>query len=374
MASNASPPVPDRAVKVSVSIRPSNDARHRRWSAAAALLRLATRLPTSLLCLPASAALRFSRRAPVLVGTQRRKSRRGARGGKAVRWAVLRFSSGGPHSQSLGAAASTACGLWRRKPTISNRLLPALHYLRTTGSPASLSIPMHVGGARLGGNLRDRDPALVDSGCSPPVAPGAAGNADARRDATEPASGWLSISGPLLRRAGERSRRLRPAGRGGASTFRAIGYVGRLSPEKNCIAVGNAVAAMGAPYRAVFVGPSYDPAYARQVHAAARGGIFVPPVEHVGDALAALDVLVLVSPAEGGPLVLLEALAAGLPVVATPVGNLPDLVQRHGELFVTVPVDPTQEQLAAAARRALAPEWRLPSSGIRAVIEQHFSA
>jgi len=64
----------------------------------------------------------------------------------------------------------------------------------------------------------------------------------------------------------------------------AVGYVGRLSPEKNCTAVGDAVAVMGAPYRAVFVGPSYDPAYARQVHAAASGGIFVPPVEHVGDA------------------------------------------------------------------------------------------
>ena len=56
----------------------------------------------------------------------------------------------------------------------------------------------------------------------------------------------------------------------------------------------------------------------------------------------------LVSPAEGGPLVVLEALAAGIPVVATPVGNLPDLVQRHGELIVSVPIDPSPEQLAGA--------------------------
>ena len=153
-----------------------------------------------------------------------------------------------------------------------------------------------------------------------------------------------------------------------------MGYVGRLSPEKNCVAVGDAVAQMGAPYRAVFVGPSYDPAYARQVRAAARGGIFVPPVEHVGDALAALDVLVLASPAEGGPLVVLEALAAGIPVVATPVGNLPDLVKRHGELLVTVPIDPSPDQLAAAVRGTLASDWRDKLPGIRTVVEQHFSA
>lgn len=44
---------------------------------------------------------------------------------------------------------------------MSRRLLSALHDLQASRSPASLSIPMQVGGARLGGNLRDRDPALV---------------------------------------------------------------------------------------------------------------------------------------------------------------------------------------------------------------------
>jgi len=126
--------------------------------------------------------------------------------------------------------------------------------------------------------------------------------------------------------------------------------------------------------RLVQASSRYDPAYARQVQAAARGGIFVPPVEHVGDALAALDVLVLVSPAEGGPLVVLEALAAGIPVVATPVGNLPDLVRRHGELFVSVPIDPGPQQLAVTVRRALAPAWRDNLPGICSVVEQHFSA
>ena len=51
---------------------------------------------------------------------------------------------------------------------MSRRLLSALHELQSSGSPASLSIPMHVGGTRLDGNLRDRDQALVDSRCSPP--------------------------------------------------------------------------------------------------------------------------------------------------------------------------------------------------------------
>ena len=80
------------------------------------------------------------------------------------------------------------------------------------------------------------------------------------------------------------------------------------------------------------------------------------------------------SPAEGGPLVVLEALAAGTPVVATPVGNLPDLVQRHGELLVSVPIDPSPEQLEGAIRRALTPVWRDKLPGTRTVVEQHFSA
>jgi len=52
--------------------------------------------------------------------------------------------------------------------------------------------------------------------------------------------------------------------------------------------------------------------------------------------LAAMDVFALSSDSEGTPLALLEAWAAGLPVVATAVGGLPELID-HGSTGLLVP-------------------------------------
>jgi glycosyltransferase involved in cell wall biosynthesis len=49
----------------------------------------------------------------------------------------------------------------------------------------------------------------------------------------------------------------------------------------------------------------------------------------VPDILRASDVFVLSSDYEGNPLSVLEAMAAGLPVISTAVGGVPELVQ-HG--------------------------------------------
>ncbi len=154
----------------------------------------------------------------------------------------------------------------------------------------------------------------------------------------------------------------------------AVGYVGRISSEKNCTAVADVVRALGPPYRAVFVGPTYDSSYLRRVRAAAPSGIFVPAVDHVGDAFAALDVLLMLSRQEGGPLVVLEAVLAGVPVVATGVGLLPSIVAQHGELFVTVSTSPTCAEACAAVQRALSPAWRSVLPRAAQVIRQNFTA
>ena len=62
--------------------------------------------------------------------------------------------------------------------------------------------------------------------------------------------------------------------------------------------------------------------------------------DDVPDLLAALDVAVCCSDFEGGPLSVMEYMGAGLPVVATRVGGLPELVH-DGETGILVePRDP----------------------------------
>ena len=67
--------------------------------------------------------------------------------------------------------------------------------------------------------------------------------------------------------------------------------------------------------------------------------------------LAGLDVVALPSWTEGLPMVLLEAMAAGRPVVATPVGGTPELVVDGETGLLVPPRDPGA--LAAALRRIL---------------------
>jgi glycosyltransferase involved in cell wall biosynthesis len=90
--------------------------------------------------------------------------------------------------------------------------------------------------------------------------------------------------------------------------------------------------------------------------------------------LAGLDVLVQPSRADNLPLAILEAMAAGLPVIGTRVGGIPELVL-NGETGVLV--EPESPAALAAALDSLAgnPERRreLGRRGRRRV-EEHFSA
>jgi glycosyltransferase involved in cell wall biosynthesis len=74
--------------------------------------------------------------------------------------------------------------------------------------------------------------------------------------------------------------------------------------------------------------------------------------------LHAADVLVLASEYEAVPMSILEGMAAGLPVLATRVGGIPDVVA-HGESGVLVAPGDTDAMSAALTRLAGAPELRL---------------
>ena len=86
---------------------------------------------------------------------------------------------------------------------------------------------------------------------------------------------------------------------------------------------------LGVPLRLLALGTGPDLEHHRAL--AAQLGLaevvtFVAPMREVLGVMAAADLLVVASDYEGQPLVVLEALALGLPVVATAVGRVPELV------------------------------------------------
>ena len=124
-----------------------------------------------------------------------------------------------------------------------------------------------------------------------------------------------------------------------------------------------------------------DPRLAEDIRASARGAgvedrlILIPPTPNVHDCFRAADLFVLPSAREGLPVTLLEAMACGLPVVASRLPGATDWVVEDGRTGVLVTpgdaagfADAIQSVLADAARaEAMGRNARLR-------IEREFSA
>ena len=88
-----------------------------------------------------------------------------------------------------------------------------------------------------------------------------------------------------------------------------------------------------------------------QTQAIAESVVFAGQVKDVRPLYATADVFVLPSHSEGSPNVLLEAMAARVPVVATSVGGVPEIVEHEKSALLVTAKDPPA--LAAAITRLL---------------------
>ncbi|HYY03464.1 MAG TPA: glycosyltransferase family 4 protein [Gaiellaceae bacterium] len=88
-----------------------------------------------------------------------------------------------------------------------------------------------------------------------------------------------------------------------------------------------------------------------------RDTLFLGYQEDVGPLYGAFDALVLPSGNEGTPVSVIEALAAGRPVVATRVGGVPDVVREGVDGFLVAP-EATQELAERLTRLASDPALR----------------
>ncbi len=143
-----------------------------------------------------------------------------------------------------------------------------------------------------------------------------------------------------------------------------VGWVGRLSSEKGPDILVEAMARLrDAAVHAIVIGDGPD---ARQLEGRARRlGVadrmqWRGVIPEAGRLLPAFDALALSSRTEGTPIVLLEAMAAGVPIVATRVGGIPDVVTA-AEAILIPPEDP-----AALAAAIEAIRTDLPAATARA--------
>jgi glycosyltransferase involved in cell wall biosynthesis len=150
---------------------------------------------------------------------------------------------------------------------------------------------------------------------------------------------------------------------------RIVGAAGRLSPEKGfdvLVEAARKVVAMNPAVGFILFGegPLHD-ALEVQIDEAGLEGRFIlagfrPDLDQL---VPRLDLMVLSSHTEGLPNVVLEALAASVPVVATAVGGTPEVIEDGVHGYLVPPGD--AEALAGRIRDALASEPERLAMGVR---------
>jgi glycosyltransferase involved in cell wall biosynthesis len=152
--------------------------------------------------------------------------------------------------------------------------------------------------------------------------------------------------------------------------------VGRMQGPKDSVSLVHALGLLRGPFHATLVGDGPDrPVVDEELlrYGLAGSVLLAGERDDVPELLASSAIFVLSSRSEALPVSVLEAMAAGLPVVATRVGGVPELVVEGETGLLVPPSDPAA--LAAALQRLLdEPELRarLGAAG-RARVQEHFA-
>lgn len=120
-----------------------------------------------------------------------------------------------------------------------------------------------------------------------------------------------------------------------------IGLVGRIAPVKDIkllIAAAAELAPVIPNLEVAIIGPAEDPAYERECRELVKALDLSRVVVFEGfkesiDCYRDLDLLVVCSLKEVQPLTVLEAMASGVPMVATRSGGIPEMLSGIGQVF-----------------------------------------
>ncbi len=152
-------------------------------------------------------------------------------------------------------------------------------------------------------------------------------------------------------------------GRGGGGP--RIGSIGRLEPQKNYFLFLEAASLLhrerpDVRFEIIGQGPQREPLEDELRGLGLQGVVTISePREDIAGFLAGLDQFWLTSDWEGTPNVVLEAMAAGVPVVATSVGGTPELIEDGVNGFL---VEPGSSDDLAARAGALLGDARVAGS------------
>jgi len=157
-----------------------------------------------------------------------------------------------------------------------------------------------------------------------------------------------------------------------------IGYIGHFSYEKGIFSIAEAIKILYLQkkvLKSIFIGagPCYS-ALVKFFDNLKIDNTFIPwiPKEKLPKYLSNIKLLIIASEREGLPNIMLEAMACGTPVLATPVGAIPDVIQDEVTGFIME--NNTPECIARNVMRALNhPDLEAIAERGRQYVEREFT-